>query len=58
MGDSDKGAVDRREFLKGIAAGAAGATQVTVHTSGSRPQAPGCPFGSHAQGQGARIVVG
>ena len=32
MGDSDKGAVDRREFLKGIAAGAAGATQVTVHT--------------------------
>ena len=33
MGDSDKGAVDRREFLKGIAAGAVtGATQVTVHT--------------------------
>ena len=32
MGDSGKGAVDRREFLKGIAAGAAGATQVTVHT--------------------------
>ena len=33
MGDSDKVAVDRREFLKGIAAGAVtGATQVTVHT--------------------------
>ena len=33
MGDSDKGAVDRREFLKGIAVGAVtGATQVTVHT--------------------------
>jgi nitrile hydratase subunit alpha len=33
MADSEKGAVDRREFLKGIAAGAvAGATPVTAHT--------------------------
>jgi nitrile hydratase len=33
MGDSGKGAVDRREFLKGIAVGAVtGATPVTVHT--------------------------
>jgi len=33
MDDSEKGAVDRREFLKGIAVGAVtGATPVTVHT--------------------------
>ncbi|MGH9258215.1 MAG: nitrile hydratase subunit alpha [Vicinamibacterales bacterium] len=33
MGESDKGSVDRREFLRGVAAGAvAAATPVTAHT--------------------------